>query len=52
MAQIDNAGKELLSRNADITSLAEVNRLIGILISHIRTEDKKIAAHIQTVEGK
>ena len=52
MAQIDNAGKELLSRNADIASLAEVNRLIGILISHIRTEDKKIAAHIRTVEGK
>jgi len=52
MTQIDNAGKELLSKDADIASLAEVNRLIGILISHIRTEDKKIASHIHAIDGK
>lgn len=52
MKQIDEAGKVLLAKNADIASLAEVNRLIGVLVSHIRTEDKKLAAYLKSAEGK
>lgn len=45
--QIDTAGKALLARDADIASIAELNRLLAILVTHIRTEDKKVAEHIR-----
>ena len=46
ISQISAAADTILVRNADIASLAELNRLIGILIAHIRTEDKKLAAYL------
>ena len=46
ISQISAAANTILVRNADIASLAELNRLIGLLIAHIRTEDKKLAAYI------
>lgn len=46
IAQIAAAANTILVRNADIASLAELNRMIGLLIAHIRTEDKKLAAFI------
>lgn len=52
MLNMDKAGKELLAKNADIASLAEVNRQIGVLVAHIRTEDKKLAAHVREAQGK
>lgn len=52
MLNMDKAGRELLAKNADIASLAEVNRQIGILVSHIKTEDKKLAAHVRSMDGK
>ena len=47
ISQINHAGSELLSRKADIASVAELNRLVAILVTHIRTEDKKVAEHIR-----
>lgn len=46
IAQISAAANTILVRNADIASLAELNRMVGLLIAHIRTEDKKLAAFI------
>lgn len=46
ISQISSAADTILARNADIASLAELNRMIGLLIAHIRTEDKKLAAFI------
>jgi hemerythrin len=46
ISQIAAAADTILVRNADIASLAELNRLIGILVAHIKTEDKKLAAYI------
>lgn len=46
ISQISAAADTILARNADIASLAELNRMIGLLIAHIRTEDKKLAAFI------
>lgn len=39
---------ELSSETLGIASLAKLNQKIGVLISHIKTEDKKLAAHIKT----
>lgn len=38
---------EILINDASIASVGQVNQLIGQLITHIRTEDKKLAAHIK-----
>lgn len=46
IAQISAAANTILVKNADIASLAELNRMVGLLIAHIRTEDKKLAAFI------
>lgn len=45
IAQIEAGAKGILASNADIASLAELNKLIGILVAHIRTEDRKLAAY-------
>lgn len=44
--QLETAAKELLESNASIASLAKLNQLIAALISHIRIEDKKLAAFL------
>ncbi len=46
LQQIEAGAGKILSSNADIASLAELNRLIGILVAHIRTEDKKLASYV------
>ena len=43
--QIQSGADRILGSNADIASLAELNRLIGILVAHIRTEDRKLASY-------
>lgn len=39
---------ELNSEVLGIASLAKLNQKIGTLISHIKTEDKKLAAHVKS----
>lgn len=48
---LDIIVKELLTSNASIASLAKLNQIIGTLISHIRIEDKKMAAHVRASEN-
>ncbi|CUX49090.1 bacteriohemerythrin [Clostridium sp. C105KSO13] len=46
--QIEGGADKILTHNADIASLAELNKLIGILVAHIRTEDRKLASYVST----
>lgn len=39
----------LMSEGATVRALGEVNQMAGVLISHIRTEDRKLAKHLQNV---
>ncbi len=41
------ANAELIRQGATISALAELNKEAGILVTHIRTEDKKLAAHVK-----
>lgn len=45
LIKIQSGADKILGSNADIASLAELNRLIGILVAHIRTEDRKLASY-------
>lgn len=38
----------LLSEGATVRALGEVNQMAGILISHIRTEDRNLAKHLRS----
>lgn len=37
----------LLNEGATVRGLGELNQVVGVLVSHIRTEDKKLARHIK-----
>ncbi len=42
------ATNEILTSGATIASLSKLNQVVSILVTHIRLEDKKIAAHIKS----
>ena len=50
----DNYKKQLFATvntistaGANIATLAELTKVVGVLVSHIRVEDKKLAAHLK-----
>ncbi len=43
-----SVGDALLKNGADFNSLAELNRAVFALISHVKNDDKKVAAYIQS----
>ena len=45
--QILAAGQKVAAEGASIQNVAELNRLAGVLVSHIRREDKKLTAHLK-----
>ena len=49
--ELNTTVQEVLSSNANIAALAKLNQIIGTLLSHIRIEDKKLAAHVRSSEG-
>lgn len=49
--QLAATAQELSATEVSIASLAKLNQMIGTLISHIRIEDKKLAAHVKSAEG-
>lgn len=49
--QLAAAAQELLTSEVSIASLAKLNQMIGTLISHIKIEDKKLAAYVKEVES-
>ena len=45
--QLLTASQKIASEGAGIQNVAELNQLAGVLVSHIRREDKKLAAHLK-----
>lgn len=43
--------KEIETNGATISSLGKLNGVVAVLISHIRREDKNLAAHVKKVNG-
>ena len=49
--QLSEKAQRLLQEGATIRSLGEINQVVGVLVSHIRTEDKRLARYIKE-QGK
>lgn len=49
--QLAQTAQELLREGPTVKALGDLNRMIGVLVSHIRVEDKRLARYIQE-QGK
>lgn len=47
--QLQQTTQELLAEGATVKALGKLNQVVGVLVSHIRTEDRKLAKHIKGV---
>lgn len=45
--QMRQTTQELLAEGATVKALGKLNQVVGVLISHIRVEDKKLAKHLK-----
>ena len=45
--QLGQTNQELISEGPTVKALGDLNRIVGVLVSHIRTEDKKLARHVR-----
>lgn len=45
--QLDQVAREMRNQGAAIAVLGRLNQVIGILVNHIRTDDKKVAQHVK-----
>ena len=45
--QLDGVCRIILKEGATIANLSRLNYQVGVLVNHIRTEDKKLAAHLK-----
>lgn len=44
--QLSETSQQLLKEGPTVKALGELNRVVGVLVSHIRTEDKRLARYI------
>lgn len=49
--QLSDTARELLQQGPTVKALGDLNRVVGVLVSHIRTEDKRTAKHVKE-QGK
>ena len=49
--QLNDVAQALLTDGATVKSLGNLNLVVGVLVSHIRTEDKRLAKHVKE-QGK
>ena len=49
--QLSDAARELLQQGPTVKALGDLNRVVGVLVSHSRTEDKRLAKHVKE-QGK
>ncbi|MCI5928827.1 MAG: hemerythrin family protein [Pseudoflavonifractor capillosus] len=49
--QLGDTARSLLQEGPTVKALSDLNRVIGVLVSHIRTEDKRLARYIQEQGG-
>ena len=45
--QLTDAAQGLLREGPTVKALGDLNKLVAVLVSHIRTEDKRLARHIK-----
>ncbi|WP_294548080.1 hemerythrin family protein [uncultured Pseudoflavonifractor sp.] len=45
--QMSETSQSLMRDGPTVKALGDLNRVVGVLISHIRTEDKRLARYIQ-----
>lgn len=45
--QLADVMQELLQAGPTVKALGDLNRVVAVLISHIRTEDRRLAQHVQ-----
>ena len=45
--KLDGICEKIKKEGATVAGLSELNREIGVLLTHIRTEDKKLAAYLK-----
>lgn len=45
--QLADVTRDLVEEGATVKALGELNQVVAVLVSHIRTEDKRLAQHIQ-----
>lgn len=50
--QLADKSQQLLIDGPSIKALGDLNQVIGVLVSHIRTEDKRLARYIKEQGGK
>lgn len=49
--QLSEKSQQLLKDGPSIRALGDLNQVIGVLVSHIRTEDKRLARYIKEHGG-
>ena len=45
--QLDDTVQVLVAEGPTVKALGALNQIVGILVSHIRTEDKRLARHVR-----
>ena len=45
--QLAQTNQELIAEGPTVKALGDLNRVVGVLVSHIRVEDKKLARHVR-----
>lgn len=45
--QLGQVSQELLQEGPTVKALGDLNKVVAVLVSHIRTEDKRLARHIK-----
>ena len=45
--QLSDATQQLLTEGPTVRALGQLNQMAAVLISHIRTEDRKLAKHLK-----
>ena len=46
--QLSDTAQELVDQGPTVKALGDLNRAVAVLVTHIRTEDKRMAQYVQT----
>ena len=48
--QLAQVNQSLVVEGPTVKALGDLNRIVGVLVAHIRVEDKKLAAHVRQAQ--
>ena len=49
--QLSQTAQSLLQEGPTVKALGDLNRVVGVLVAHIRTEDKRLARYVKEQNG-